>query len=189
VGKKTPLRRAVFLDRDGVIVREADYLSEVAQLAVLPGVPAAMKSLRAAGFKIVVVTNQSGVARGYFTLNRLAAIHRELKKRLAKSGAKWDALYFSPHGPDSAHPMRKPGIGMLKAAKKKFDLDLKASFLVGDTTVDMKTAHNAGCTAVLVRTGKGGRDGKHPGAKPDKICRDLPAVARWILSRPAPKSL
>lgn len=180
---KPPSRRAVFLDRDGVIVREADYLSEVGQLHVLRGVPQAMKALRAAGFKIVVVTNQSGVARGYFTLTRLAAIHRELKKRLAKAGAKWDGLYFSPHGPESGHPMRKPGIGMLKAAKKRFSLDLAASFMVGDTTTDVQTARNAGCTAILVKTGKGGRDRKHPGAKPDTVVRDLPAAARWILKR------
>lgn len=177
------MKRAVFLDRDGVIVREADYLSRLDQLQVLPGVPAAMKALRAAGFKVVVVTNQSGIARGYFSRAQLGRIHRELKRRLALRGAKWDALYFSPHGPDSRHPFRKPGIGMLKAAQRRFGLDLKSSFLVGDTTVDMRTARNAGCAAVLVRTGKGGRDGKHPGAKPDKTVRDLRAAARWILSQ------
>ncbi|MBI3564333.1 MAG: HAD family hydrolase [Elusimicrobia bacterium] len=185
---KKPGRPAVFLDRDGVIVREVDYLSEVSQLAVLPGVPAAMKALRAAGFRVVVVTNQSGVARGYFSLRRLAEIHRELKKRLARAGAKWDALYFSPHHPDSAHPMRKPGTGMLKAAKKRFGLDLKASYLVGDTTTDVKTAHNAGCVSILVKTGHGGRDRKHD-ARPDKTCRDLPAAARWILTRSSRKAV
>jgi histidinol-phosphate phosphatase family protein len=173
----------VFLDRDGVLVREMDYLRDPSQLAVLPGVPKALKSLREAGFKLVVVTNQSGVARGYFTLTMLEKIHRELKRRLAKSGAKWDALYFSPHGPDSAHSWRKPGTGMLKAAKKRFSLDLKASYFVGDTTTDVQTARNAGCVPVLVRTGKAGRDGKHPKAKPEKTCRDLAAAARWILSR------
>jgi D-glycero-D-manno-heptose 1,7-bisphosphate phosphatase len=173
----------VFLDRDGVIVRDADYLSEIAQLKVLPGAAASMKALRAAGFKVVVVTNQSGIARGYFTLTRLAAIHRELKRRLAKDGAKWDALYFSPHGPDSGHSWRKPGIGMLEAAKRRFGLDLKTSYLVGDTTSDVQAARNAGCIPVLVRTGHGGKDGKHPRAKPEKICRDLAAAARWILAR------
>ena len=177
------LRRAVFLDRDGVINREVDYLSRVDQLEVLAGAPAALKALRAAGFKVVVVTNQSGVARGYFSLAQLARIHRELKKRLARAGARWDALYFSPHAADSAHPMRKPGIGMLKAAKRRFGLDFASSYFVGDTTTDMKTARNAGCTAVLVRTGKGGRDGKHRDARPDAVCRDLAAAARWILAR------
>jgi histidinol-phosphate phosphatase family protein len=172
----------VFLDRDGVINREVDYLSRVDQLEILPGVPAAMKALRAAGFKVVVITNQSGIARGYFTKTRLAVIHRELKRRLARAGAKWDALYFSPHGPESRHPLRKPGVGMLKAAQRRFGLDLRACYVVGDTTTDMKTARNAGCAAVLVRTGKGGRDGKHA-VKPDVACRDLAAAARWILRR------
>lgn len=173
----------MFLDRDGVLVREVDYLSEPSQLSVLPGVPRALKSLRAAGFKLIVVTNQSGVARGYFSLAMLGKIHRELKRRLAKNGANWDALYFSPHAADSAHPWRKPGIGMIKAAEKRFNLDLKTSYFIGDTTTDVQTARNAGCVAILVRTGKAGRDGTHPSAKPDKICRDLAAAARWIRAR------
>jgi D-glycero-D-manno-heptose 1,7-bisphosphate phosphatase len=175
----------VFLDRDGVLVKERDYLGHPDELLVLPGVPRALKSLRDAGFKLVVVTNQSGIARGYFTLTMLARIHRELKRRLAKSGAKWDALYFSPHGPDSKHPWRKPGIGMLAAAKNRFGLDLSSSYFIGDTTSDVQTALNAGCVPILVRTGHGGRDGKHPKAKPEKTCRDLAAAARWILSRPS----
>jgi histidinol-phosphate phosphatase family protein len=171
----------VFLDRDGVLVREVDYLRDPSQLAVLRGVPQAMKSLRSAGFKLVVATNQSGVARGYLSLAMLERIHLELKRRLARDGAKWDALYYSPHAADSGHSWRKPGIGMLKAARKRFHLDLKGCYFVGDTTVDVQTARNAGCAAILVRTGKGGRDGKHPAAKPDKVCRNLPAAARWIL--------
>ena len=176
------------MDRDGVLVREVDYLSRPSQLSILPGTAQALKSLHAAGFKLIVVTNQSGVARGYFSLTMLGKIHRELKRRLAKSGAKWDALYFSHHAADSAHPWRKPGIGMLKTAKKRFNLDFESSFFVGDTTTDVQTARNAGCTAILVRTGKAGRDGKHP-AKADKTCRDLAAAARWILSRPSLKSV
>ena len=182
-------RRAVFLDRDGVLVREVDYLSHPDQLKILPGVPAALKSLRRAGFKLIVITNQSGIARGYFSLTMLAKIHRELKRRLAKSGAKWDGLYFSPHTAASKHPWRKPGTGMLKAAKKRFVLDLKASYFVGDTTTDVQTARNAGCVPILVRTGYAGRDGKHPKAKPEKVCRDLAAAARWILSRRSQKSV
>ncbi len=172
----------MFLDRDGVIVREVDYLSRISQLTVLPGAARAIKDLRAAGFKVVVVTNQSGVARGFFSLAQLGRIHRELKKRLAKSGAKWDALYFSPHHPDSGHPMRKPGSGMLLAAKRRFGLDLKASYFVGDTTTDIKTACNAGCTSILVRTGYAGRDRRY-NVKPDRRCNNLAAAARWIIGR------
>lgn len=175
-------QRAVFLDRDGVIVREEDYLDSVDRLDVLPGAARAMRSLRAAGFKIVVVTNQSGVARGYFSLHRLREIHRELRRRLARSGARWDALYVSPHGPESGHPWRKPGIGMLQAARRRFKIDFRSSYLVGDSTADILCARRAGCLPVLVRTGKGGRDGKHR-AEPEAVCRDLAAAARWILAR------
>ncbi len=179
----------MFLDRDGVLVREVDYLREPSQLSILPGVPRALRSLRAAGFKLVVVTNQSGVARGYFSLAQLGRIHRELKRRLAAAGAKWDALYFSPHAADSAHSWRKPGIGMLKAAKRRFGLDLKSSYMIGDKTADTLAGNRAGCVSIIVRTGYGGRDGKYPKARPEKVCRDLGAAARWILSRPTQKSV
>jgi histidinol-phosphate phosphatase family protein len=176
-------RQAVFLDRDGVIIEDVDYLRELRDIRVIPGAPRAMRELRAAGFKVIVVSNQSGVARGYLSLAQLGRIHRELKKRLAKAGAKWDALYFSPHAAGSRHPWRKPGTGMLRAASRRFGLDLAGSFLVGDKTSDVQTARNAGCAAVLVRTGKGGRDGEYPRAKPDRKAKDLAAAARWILSR------
>lgn len=174
--------KAVFIDRDGVLIRDADYLADVAGLRVLKGAPQALKRLRKAGFKVVIVTNQSGVARGYFTEAAVRRIHAELKRRLARSGAKWDAVYFSPHGPKSGHPWRKPGTGMLRAAQKRFGLDLKASYLIGDRTSDIECARRAGCAGVLVRTGKGGRDGDYK-AKPSAIRRDLPAAARWIISQ------
>jgi histidinol-phosphate phosphatase family protein len=177
----TRINRAVFLDRDGVIVKEVGYLSSVDQLKIIPGVPRAIKELRHAGFKVVVVTNQSGVARGYFSLSRLKAIHRALKAGLADAGAKWDGLYYSPHAADSGHVMRKPNIGMLKSAQRRFSLDLKSSYFVGDTTTDIMTARNAGCQAILVRTGKAGRDGKFPKAKPDAIVASLASAARWIM--------
>lgn len=160
--------RAVFLDRDGVIIRERNYLADPRGIRVLRGAPQALKSLRAAGFKIIVATNQSGVARGYFSLAALRKIHAELAARLRRGGAKWDALYFSAHHPDSGHSWRKPGIGMLRAAARRFHLRLEDCYFIGDSTTDMQTARNAGCRAVLVRTGKGGRDGKFPRATPDK---------------------
>lgn len=173
--------RAVFVDRDGVLILDADHLSSVSGLRVLKGASQALKLLRAAGFKIVIVTNQSGVTRGHLTLKTLRAIHAELKFRLAKAGARWDALYFSPHGPDSRHPWRKPGTGMLLAAKRRFKLDLKSSYLIGDKTSDVECARRAGCASVLVRTGKGGRDRKYR-AKPTTIRRDLLSAARWIIA-------
>lgn len=178
---KTPAR-AVFVDRDGVLIRDADYLSSVAGLRVLRGAPQALKLLRAAGFKVVIITNQSGVARGYFTLKDVRAVHAELKRHLAKDGARWDAIYVSPHGPDSKHSWRKPRTGMLTAAKRRFKLDLKSSYLIGDKTSDIECARRAGCASVLVRTGKGGRDREYK-AKPTVIRRDILAAARWIIAR------
>lgn len=175
--------RAVFVDRDGVLVREVGYLRHVDHLTVLHGVPRALKLLREAGFKVVVVTNQSGVFRGYLTLKTLHQLHAELRRRLAREGAKWDALYFSPHGPDSNHRMRKPNPGMLRAAQRRFGLDLSRSYMVGDRPSDVGAARNAGLAAALVvRTGAGRR---YKGPKPDAFARDLLAAARWILAREA----
>lgn len=173
--------RAVFVDRDGVLVSDVGYLSHVKHLKVLHGVPRALKLLRAAGFKVVVVTNQSGIFRGYLSTATLHRLHAELKRRLAKAGARWDALYFSPHGPDSGHPMRKPKPGMLKAAQRRFKLDLSASYMVGDRPSDTGAGRNAGVKACLVvRTGAGRR---YKGPKPDAFTRDLLSAARWILAR------
>lgn len=172
----------MFVDRDGVLIRDADHLDTVEGLEVYKNSARALKLLRAAGFKIVIVTNQSGVARGYFTMATVRRIHAELKRRLAKAGAHWDAVYVSPHGPDSGHPWRKPGTGMLLAAKRKFKLDLKASYLIGDKTSDTECARRAGCTGILVRTGKGGRDKAYK-TKAAVVCRDILSAARWIATK------
>lgn len=174
----------MFVDRDGVLVREVGYLRRVEDLRVLHGVPEALKLLRQAGYKVVVATNQSGVARGYLTVATLRRLHAELKRRLARRAARWDALYFSPHAPDSGHPWRKPGTGMLKAARKRFGLDLKASYFVGDRPSDVLCARRAGCSPIVVRTGAGRR---YKGPRPDAYRRDLLSAARWILARNSKK--
>lgn len=177
-----PRPKAVFIDRDGVLIRDADHLDSIAGLKVYKSSPKALKLLRDAGFKIVIVTNQSGVARGYFTLRTVRAIHAELKRRLAKAGARWDAIYFSPHGPDSKHPWRKPGTGMLLAARRKFGLDLAGSFVIGDKTSDIECARRAGCASALVRTGYAGRDKAYK-VKPTVVLRDILSAARWIIAK------
>lgn len=177
-----PRPKAVFIDRDGVLIRDADYLATTDGLSVFKGSAPALKLLRAAGFKIVIVTNQSGVARGYFTEAAVRKIHAELKRRLAKAGARWDALYYSPHGPDSGHSWRKPGTGMLLAAKRKLGLDLKASYMIGDKTSDIECAHRAGCASVLVLTGSAGKDKAYK-SKPTAVSRDILSAARWIIEK------
>ncbi len=174
--------RAVFLDRDGVLIRDAEYLADPAGLRLIGGAPRAMKLLKKAGYKLVVVTNQSGVARGYFTMATVGRVHARLKKLLAAKGAKWDALYVSPHGPDSKSPMRKPKPGMLLAAKRRFKLDMAGSWMIGDKTSDVECGRRAGCRSVLVRTGKGGKDRAYK-AKPYAVAKDVLAAARLILFR------
>jgi len=172
---------AVFVDRDGVLIREVNYLKRPEQVQVLKGSAEAVAALRKAGFKVVVITNQSGVGRGYFTLADLKAAHARLASELRKRGALLDGLYFCPHAPDKACACRKPKTLMLRRAARDLKLDMKRSFFVGDTTTDVATALAAGCAPILVRTGKGGRDGKHP-AKPAVVRRNLASAARWILN-------
>ncbi|MBI5241987.1 MAG: D-glycero-beta-D-manno-heptose 1,7-bisphosphate 7-phosphatase [Elusimicrobia bacterium] len=178
--------RAVFLDRDGVVIKEVDYLSRPDQLKLIPGSARAIAKLRQAGFRAVVITNQSGVARGYLTLKTLRAVHSLLARKLKAKGADLDGIYYCPHLPSGAGKRgcscRKPELGMLRKAQKRFKLDLSASYFVGDTTTDTLTAKRAGCTAILVRTGKAGRDGIYR-ARPHKTCMDLAAAADWIIKK------
>lgn len=180
------MRRAVFLDRDGVIIEDVDYLSRPEQIRVIPGAIGALVRLRHAGYKVIVVSNQSAVARGYLTETGLRRIHRELRRKLGS--AKLDAIYYCPHHPQGSVrryrrrcACRKPGTWMLEAAAKRFGLDLSACWLVGDKNSDIAAGKRAGCRTILVRTGKGGRE---PGrkVKADRTCRNLPAAARWILT-------
>ncbi|MBI5630315.1 MAG: HAD family hydrolase [Elusimicrobia bacterium] len=179
------MNRAVFLDRDGVIVEEVNYLCDPRELKLLPGAAKAIARLRKAGFKVIVVSNQSGVARGFLSLARLEQIHRRLESLLHKQGAGLDAVYFCPHHPEfgrrQACLCRKPGTEMLEKAAKKFDLEMKSCYLVGDTTTDMRAAYNAGCKGLLVHTGHAGRDGAYR-IKPHATFRDLASAALWILS-------
>lgn len=178
-----PRRRAVFLDRDGVLNEEVDYLGKAEDLSMIPGAAGAVKRLRAAGFKVIVVSNQSGVARGYFTQDDLRQVTDRLVVELENEGTKVDAVYYCCHGPDAACACRKPGTALLEQAAARFKLDLRDCVFVGDTTTDVKTARAVGCAAVLVRTGKGGRDGKFDGQEPDFTAEDLSEAADWILSR------
>jgi D,D-heptose 1,7-bisphosphate phosphatase len=150
---------AVFLDRDGVIFRDTGYPDDPDSLEVLPGVPEALRALREAGWILVVVSNQSGVARGKFGLDRLAEIHDRLVELLAEQEAALDAIYYCPHHPEGIDPFRldcdhrKPEAGMLRSAASALDIDLSASWMVGDKESDVEAAHRAGCRAI--RIGKG----------------------------------
>ncbi|MFA6107639.1 MAG: D-glycero-beta-D-manno-heptose 1,7-bisphosphate 7-phosphatase [Candidatus Latescibacterota bacterium] len=183
---------AVFLDRDGTLNREVDHLHRVDDLELLPGTATALACLREAGFLLVVVTNQSAVARGLLTVPALEEIHAELQRRLAAAGARLDALYYCPHHPDEGDPpfrcrcdCRKPAPGLLHRAAADLGIDLTASYMVGDTRSDLEAGWAAGCRTVLVRTGYGSATLQEAGPelldRVDHVAADLAAAARWIV--------
>ena len=183
-------RPAVFLDRDGTITREVDYLRRVEDLRLLPHAADAIRRLNEADMPVVVTTNQSGIARGMLTEKDLTAINDALQKRLAARGAHLDAIYFCPHHPEVGRPpyrrrcrCRKPAPGMLLRAAQDLDLDLTRSFAVGDSERDLLAGRKAGCRTVLVLTGYGRKtEAEAAGPLPaDHIAPYLRDAADWIL--------
>jgi len=193
----TPRRRArhartpaVFVDRDGTLNRDVDYLRRVADLRLLPGTAAALRSLTAAGFAVVVVTNQSGVARGLIDPATLVAIHRTLQRRLAGAGGELAGIYVCPHHPEAGVPplrrrcrCRKPAPGLVYRAVRELDLDLTRSYCVGDSAVDIALAAATGTSAVLVLTGHGRRTraALAPGTPVAHVAANFRAAAEWII--------
>jgi histidinol-phosphate phosphatase family protein len=183
-----PPRPAVFLDRDGTLVREKGYLADPRDLELLPGVPQALRALRAAGFALVVVSNQSGVGRAFFPLVSVYETMAELRRRLRAHGVELDAVHFCPHRPDQGCACRKPGTALLERAARDLNLSLRQSFVVGDKLLDVATAARAGAMGVLVRTGYGGAEerrlpDRELGRAPDAVCEDLSGAAEWIMER------
>lgn len=187
---------AVFLDRDGTLNEEADGLRSIDQLRLLPGVAGAVQELNRAGLRVVVVTNQPVIAKGHVTEPELRHIHNKLESLLGLEHAYVDRIYYCPHHPDAGFPgerpelkiacsCRKPNPGMLLQAARELNLDLKRSWMVGDTTIDMQCAKNAGVRSVLVRTGHGGRDGKF-NVQPDSAFDTLAEAARFIVQQMSP---
>ena len=161
------MRRAVFLDRDGTINVEKEYLYRIVDFEFLSGAADAVRLLNEAGFLVVVVTNQSGVARGYYTEEDVENLHRHIDRELEKTGARVDAWLYCPHHPDGRGSYglpcncRKPLPGMLKEAAQRYDIDLEASIMIGDKLADVSAGQAAGCRTVLVRTGYGADQERH----------------------------
>jgi len=141
---------AVFLDRDGTICKDVHYMSKPEQFALLHGAAEGVKLLNDLGLPVIVATNQSGIARGYFTENDLEKIHRRMAYDLHVAGARLDAIYHCPHHPNDGCNCRKPKVGMLLRAESDFNLDLESCFMIGDRELDVKAGWNAGCTTILV---------------------------------------
>jgi len=155
------MQRAVFLDRDGTINVEKDYLYRADEFEFIAGAEEAIRLLNAAGYLVVVVSNQSGVARGYYTEEDVETLHRHADSLLAAAGARVDAWLYCPHHPNGRGSYalscrcRKPLPGMLLEAARRYAIDLQASVMIGDKMVDVQAGKAAGCRAVLVRTGYG----------------------------------
>lgn len=181
-------RPALFLDRDGVINEEVDYLSDVNDLHLIEGVAEAIAKINAREIPVVVVTNQAGIARGFFDADILHKIHHEMIRLLAKGNATLQGIFYSPFHPEMSGPFgkhspcRKPGAGMLRAAAEEFSLDLENSVLVGDRKTDMMAAHEVGAKAILVKTGYGAGGVRDPETvlSADFIVDNLPDAVRLI---------
>ena len=196
-------RRAAFVDRDGVLIRDVHHLRAASQIEILPGVPESLGRLRDAGWAVVVVTNQSAVARGLVTEDGLREIHGVLEAQLESRGAALDAIYYCPHHPEAAVAAyrvvcdcRKPQPGLLLQAAADLGIDLRASVMVGDAASDVEAGRRAGCRTVLIRAGAApaaGRDSRETGRRDvadrdatgvstDHVAVDLPSAVDWILS-------
>lgn len=178
--------RAVFLDRDGVLIEDRHYLHRVADVVFPRGVFAALQRLVAAEFQLFVVTNQSGVGRGYFTMADVEAVHAYLLQECARHGVALRKFYVAPEAPDQPSRGRKPAPEFLFAARDEFGLDLAKSFMVGDKLIDLECGWNAGVQqSILVRTGYGRETEQQSAAALARavVVDDLAAAADWILEQ------
>ncbi len=184
-------RSAVFLDRDGTLIEEVGYLDRPERVQLYPWAGDAIRALNRAGIRLVMVTNQSGIARGFFDEHMVQRIHGRIAELLARGGAHIDAYYYCPHHPDGkvaayarACDCRKPGRALVDRAIAEFGIDPAQSFAVGDRWFDVALARTVGAKGVLVRTGYGAMEALTPTAHlvPDAVTDNLAGAASWILS-------
>jgi len=173
-------RPTIVLDRDGTIIQECEYLSNPEQVELVPGAGAALRELQQIGFSLVVVTNQSGIARGFFSDAVLQQIHHRLNQLLAEAGVRLAGIYVCPHRPEDNCGCRKPKLGLMEQAAKELGFATERSFVIGDKASDIEMGHSAGAVTFLVRTGYGARVAAEQDSIPDYVVDDLDAAARVI---------
>jgi D-glycero-D-manno-heptose 1,7-bisphosphate phosphatase len=187
-------RRAIIMDRDGTVCDEVGYVNHVERIRLLPRSARAIRRANEAGFQTVVVTNQAGVARGYFDESLVDEVHDRVRHLLSEEGARLDGIYYCPHHPEVGAPAyrlhctcRKPKPGMLFRARDDMGIDLGSSFMIGDSVRDVEAGHGAGCTTILVRTGYGRGELEHQPhrftVRPAHVADDLLDAVDWILER------
>ncbi len=185
---------AVFLDRDGTINEQMGYINHTCRFQLLPGAAEAIKKLNDADIPVVVISNQSGLARGYFPEELLTAVHEKMNRQLAEAGAHVDGIYYCPHHPEAKEEhfravcnCRKPKPGLVLKASEEMGLDPKRSYMIGDRWSDIKTAANCGARSILVRTGYGRGDEQYIGPQqtiqPDFKAEDLLEAVTLILGQ------
>ncbi len=186
-------RRGIFLDRDGTISEEVGFIDRIERFHLLPRAAEAIRRINGSGFLALLVTNQSGVARGLFDEALVAAVHSRLTGWLASEGARLDGIYVCPHHPREGKPpyrtdcdCRKPRPGLLARAAREHDVDLSSSYMIGDKAADIETARNAGAAGILVLTGYGQQDlrdriPRSAAAQPVFVATDLLDAVQWIL--------
>lgn len=187
-------RRAIFMDRDGTVCEEVGYVNHVDRIRLLPRSAEAIRLANEAGFQALIVTNQAGVARGYFDEDLVHEVHDAVRHQLAEAGARVDGIYYCPHHPEVGSETyrrvcdcRKPKAGMLLRAQDEMGIDLAASYMIGDTVKDLGAGRAVGATTVLVLTGYGRGELQYQShtwtVKPDHVCEDLLEAVQWILAR------
>ena len=180
------MTRAIFLDRDGTIIEDRDYLHKPEQIVIFPGAPGALRRLQDAGFTLIMVTNQSGVGRGYFSMADVERVHEHLANELARHKVALRKIYIAPEAPEQPSRGRKPSPQFLFDARDEFGIDLSQSYMIGDKLIDLESGWNAGVKkSILVRTGYGAKlEQSAPASLHDAIVvDDFSAAANWILDR------
>jgi D-glycero-D-manno-heptose 1,7-bisphosphate phosphatase len=178
------MNRAIFLDRDGTIIEEKHYLHLPEQVVIFPGVGAALARMQQAGFKLFIVSNQSGVGRGYFTLADVDRVNAHLSQELAKDGVRFEKIYIAPEAPGTPSRGRKPSPQFLFDARDAYGINLIESYVIGDKLIDLECGWNAGVQrSLLVRTGYGAQLERESPQKLERavVVNDLAAAADWIL--------
>jgi D-glycero-D-manno-heptose 1,7-bisphosphate phosphatase len=180
------MKPSVFLDRDGTLIVEKNYLRRPEDVVILPGAAAALKRLADAGFRLFIVSNQSGVGRGLFTLADVERVNEHLRRELAAAGVRFEKVYVAPEAPGQPSRGRKPSPQFLFDARDEFGLDLAQSFMIGDKLIDLECGWNAGVkTSILVRTGYGAETERLETKKLKRatVVDDLSGAADWILEQ------
>ena len=178
------MRKAVFLDRDGTLIKDIPYINDPKLVELLPYVIEGLKMLKNLGFILIIVTNQSGIKRGYFDEDTLQRIHHKILHLLKEKGIEIDAIYYCPCLPDEGCECRKPNPGMIVQATEEFNIDLKKSYIIGDSWMDIGAGKSVGCTSILLF----GREKdlsklKKMNIAPDYIAKDFMDAVNYIIKQ------